>query len=318
MQNHVAVLPFENIGSDPANEAVAQGLMESMTSKLSNLGAGQQSLWVVPSNVVHSSKVNDPSAAARDLGATLVVMGTLQRSGQDVHLNGEPDRCQESATNRQRVPGGPLRKSRMLQDEAVARIAKLMDINTTPEVLRSSPGEAPPAAYQSYLMALGYMQRYDKTGNLDLAISALNNAVAADPQFAIGYAALGEAYRLKNKMDPDPKWIERASTNLDRSVHLNDQLAGPYDSLGRLHTELAHYDLALQEFQKALTINPRDPDVLIGMAGAYEHMSRVADAEELTRRLSRFARTIGTVITASALFTTARENLPKQWHNTRK
>ncbi len=112
VQNHVAVLPFENIGSDPANEAVAQGLMESMTSKLSNLGAGQQSLWVVPSNVVHSSKVNDPSAAARDLGATLVVMGTLQRSGQDVHLNGEPDRCQESATNRQHIPGGPLRKSR--------------------------------------------------------------------------------------------------------------------------------------------------------------------------------------------------------------
>ena len=279
VQNHVAVLPFENIGSDPANEAVAQGLMESMTSKLSNLGAGQQSLWVVPSNVVHSSKVNDPSAAARDLGATLVVMGTLQRSGQDVHLTVNLI----DAKNLRQIGSASLEDHsgnlEMLQDEAVARIAKLMDINTTPEVLRSSPGEAPPAAYQSYLMALGYMQRYDKTGNLDLAISALNNAVAADPQFAIGYAALGEAYRLKNKMDPNPKWIERASTNLDRSVHLNDQLAGPYDSLGRLHTELAHYDLALQEFQKALTINPRDPDVLIGMAGAYEHMSRVADAE---------------------------------------
>ena len=142
VQNHVAVLPFENIGSDPANEAVAQGLMESMTGKLSNLGGGQQSLWVVPSNVVHSSKVNDPSAAARDLGATLVVMGTLQRSGQDVHLTVNLI----DAKNLRQIGSASLEDHsgnlEMLQDEAVARIAKLMDINTTPEVLRSSPGSA--------------------------------------------------------------------------------------------------------------------------------------------------------------------------------
>jgi len=32
------------------------------------------------------------------------------------------------------------------------------------------------------------MQRYDKPGNLDLAIAALNSAVDKDPRFAVGYA----------------------------------------------------------------------------------------------------------------------------------
>jgi eukaryotic-like serine/threonine-protein kinase len=123
------------------------------------------------------------------------------------------------------------------------------------------------------------MQRYDKAGNLDQAISALDNAVAADPRFALGYASLGEAYRLKNQVDPNPKWIEQANANLDRAVHLDDRLAGPYVSLGRLHSKLAQHDLALQEFQKALAINPRDPDALIGTADAYERMGRAGDAE---------------------------------------
>src|SRR5262249_31659722 len=78
-EKHVAVLPFDNIGNDPANESVAEGLMDSLTSKLTNLDSAQQSLWVVPSSVVRSRKISDPSAAGRDLGANLVVKGSIPR-----------------------------------------------------------------------------------------------------------------------------------------------------------------------------------------------------------------------------------------------
>jgi eukaryotic-like serine/threonine-protein kinase len=279
VQNHIAVLPFDTNGTDPGDAEVARGLMDSLTSKLSNLDAGQQSLWVVPSSVVRSRKANDPTAAARDLGATLVVTGNIQRSGQDVKLNVNLI----DAKNLRQIGSASLEDRsgnlEVLQDGAVARIAKLLNIRVTPEMLRAGGGEAAPVAYESYLKALGYMQRYDKPGNLDQAISALNSAVDADPRFALGFASLGEAYRLKNQVDPNPKWIEEASTNLDHAVHLDDRLAGPYVSLGHLHNQLAQHDLALQEFQKAQAINPRDPEALIGMAGVYAHMGRAADAE---------------------------------------
>jgi serine/threonine-protein kinase len=279
MPNHIAVLPFETTGNDPTNEAIAGGLMDSLTSKLSNLDAGQQALWVVPSSVVRSHKVTDPSAAARNLGVTLVVVGNFKQSGQDARLNINLI----DAKNLRQIGSASLEDRagnlETLQNDAVARIAEVLNLRKTPEMRRASVGESPPATYQMYLMALGYMQRYDKPGNLDLAISSLSTAVKADPTFAIGYAALGEAFRLKNQVDPNPKWIEQARSNLDRAVQLDDKLAGPYDSLGRLHSRLGQYDLAIQEFQKAVTINPRDPDALIGMAGAYERMSRAADAE---------------------------------------
>jgi eukaryotic-like serine/threonine-protein kinase len=279
-EKHVAVLPFDNIGNDPANEAVAEGLMDSLTSKLSNLDAAQQSLWVVPSSVVRGRKVTDPSSAEKDLGANLVVKGSIRRDAKNVQLTVNLI----DAKNLRQVGSAVLEDATGdlagLQDEAVARLARLMNINVTAEMLRATGGRASPAAYEQYLKALGLMQRYDKPGNLDQAVTALNDAVQTDPKFALGYASLGEAYRLKNQVDPNPRWIEQASAMLERAVQLNDHMPSSYVSLGHLHSSLAKHDLALQEFQKALAINPRDADAIRGIAGAYERMGRVQDAEE--------------------------------------
>jgi eukaryotic-like serine/threonine-protein kinase len=281
---HVAVLPFDNIGNDPANEAVAEGLMDSLTSKLSNLDSAQQSLWVVPSSVVRSRKVSDPSAAGKDLGANLVVKGSIRRDRKDVQLTVNLIDAKDLRQVGSAVLDDATGDLASLQDEAVARLGRMMKINVSAEMLRATGGHASPAAYELYLKALGLMQRYDKPGNLDQAVSALQDAVKTDPQFALGYASLGEAYRLKNQTDPNPRWIEQASAMLDRAIQTDNHLAAPYVSLGRLHSSLAQHDLALQEFQKALAINPRDADALMGMAGAYERMERVQDSEATYRR----------------------------------
>ncbi len=279
-EKHVAVLPFDNIGNDPANAAVAEGLMDSLTSKLSNLDAQQQSLWVVPSSVVRSRKVTDPSSAGKDLGANLVVKGSIRRDAKNVQLTVNLIDAKDLRQVGSAVLEDATGDLAGLQDEAVARLARLMNINVTAESLRATGGRATPAAYELYLKALGFMQRYDKPGNLDQAVSALNDAVKTDPQFALGYSSLGEAYRLKNQVDPNPRWIEQSSAMLERSVQLDNHLAAPYVSLGHLHSSLAKHDLALQEFQKALAINPRDPDAIMGIAAAYEQMGRAQDAEE--------------------------------------
>ena len=85
-EKHIAVLPFDNIGNDPANEPLVEGLTDTMAGKLSNLEVNNQSLWVVPASEVRRRNINDPSSALRELGATLAVKGSVEREGQDVHL----------------------------------------------------------------------------------------------------------------------------------------------------------------------------------------------------------------------------------------
>jgi eukaryotic-like serine/threonine-protein kinase len=283
-EKHVAVLPFDNIGNDPANEAVAEGLMDSLTSKLSNLDAQQQSLWVVPSSVVRSRKVTDPSSAGKDLGANLVVKGSIRRDAKNVQLTVNLIDAKDLRQVGSAVLDDATGDLAGLQDEAVARLAGLMNIKVTADMLRATGGRGSPAAYELYLKALGFMQRYDKPGNLDQAVTALNEAVKTDPKFALGYSSLGEAYRLRNQVDPNPRWIEQASAMLERAVQLDDRSPAPYVSLGRLHSSLAKHDLALQEFQKALAINPRDSEAIKGMAGAYVRMGRIQDAEDSYKR----------------------------------
>ena len=60
-EKHVAVLPFDNIGSNPENAALADGLMDSLAGRLSNLDVGNQSLWVVPNSEVRRRNINDPA-----------------------------------------------------------------------------------------------------------------------------------------------------------------------------------------------------------------------------------------------------------------
>jgi eukaryotic-like serine/threonine-protein kinase len=277
-EKHIAVLPFTNSSNDPEYQPVTEGLMDSMTNELSNLEAAQQSLWVVPASVVRSRKVNDPAAAFRDLGATMVVQGNVERKGSNVSLTVvliDSKRLRQIGSAKLEDSSGDLAS---LQNQAVVHLARMMKVKTS-DVSLAVAGSVVPGVYESYLKALGYMQRYDKPGNPDLAIAALNSAIQKDPRFALGYATLGEAYRLKFLMVHDPPSVEQAFANCRKALEIDERLPAVRVTLGKLQTTLGKNDLALQEFQRALEINPRDAGALMGLAGAYERMGKIQDAE---------------------------------------
>src|SRR5712664_1490287 len=277
-EKHIAVLPFTNTGNKPEYEPVAEGLMDSMTNELSNLEAAQKSLWVVPASVVRSRKVSDPAAAFRDLGATMVVQGAIERKGPDVSLTIvliDSKRLRQIGSARLEDPSGNLAA---LQNQAVFHLARMMKVKV-PEGTSAPAGSVAASAYESYLKALVYLQRYDLPGNPDLAIFALNTEVEKDHRFALGYATLGEAYRLKFLMVHDPASVEQDFANCRKALDIDDRLPAVHVTLGKLQTTLGKNELALQEFQKALDINPRDAGALMGLAGVYERMGRIPDAE---------------------------------------
>ena len=281
---HIAVLPLTVSGADAADAAVADGLMESLTSKLSNLDGGAQSLWVVPASEVRRRKVQDSAAARREFGATLVVSGSLRRRDKNVrlilNLIDTRDTRQIGSAELEDLSGDYS----LLQDAAVTRLAALMRIPLTRAMLGTAGGSTQPAAYESYLKGLGLLRRYDKPGNVDQAVAALQSATASDPQFALAFSSLGEAYFLKYQTDQNMRWLDEAAAHCQRAAQLNDQLAPVHVMLGRVHNAQGHVDLALQEFQRAQDLSPRSPEVLTGLARAYELQGRLDQAEETFKR----------------------------------
>ena len=278
-EEHIAVLPFTNIGNNPENEALSEGLVDTLSGRLSNLDVGNKALWVIPASEIRRLKVTDPAAALKTLGANLVISGSIRRDGTAVNLN-----LNLINTENLRLIGsvdvvdqaGDLAA---LQDEAVSRLAHLMDLPVSAEMLHNTGGSVVPAAYENYLTALGYMQRYDKAGNLDRAINLLNESIKTDPKFALGYGQLGEAYRIKYQVDKNQHWLDEAQGNLERSIQLDGSLPAAYVTLGRIHDVSGKRELALQEFQHALTLDPRNALAVRGLARAYERSGRIPDAE---------------------------------------
>jgi eukaryotic-like serine/threonine-protein kinase len=278
-EKHIAVLPFNDLGGVVDSEALGQGLMDSLAGKLSNLDLGHKALWVIPTSEVLRLKVTDPAAALKLLNANLVVSGVVRHDGKAVDLSlnliDTRDLRLIGSVNVE-DQGGDLA---MLQNEAVSRLAHLMTINVTTTMLHDTEGAVEPAAYEDYLTALGYMQRYDKSGNLDKAIEVLDASLKTDPRFALGYAQLGEAYRLKYQLDRDPHLLDEAQANLEQAARLDSHIPAVYVSLGRIHDAQGKRDLALQEFQHALDLDQRNALALRGLARVYQHSGRNADAE---------------------------------------
>jgi len=280
-EKHIAVLPIDFAGNNPETQALGDGLMDSLAGKLSNLDATNQALWVVPAKEVRSRKVSDASSAFHEFGATLVVEGTFERINEVPHLKLtliDSRKLREIGFVDVQSQSGDMSA---LQDQAVTRLGRLMNIS----VKDSSPGKADAAVsrggYEDYLLALGYMQRFDRPGNLDLAITSLQNTLKTDPHFTLGLARLAQVYVMKYRLDKNPTWLVQAKQYAEQAVQSDSRVALAHVALGQVEQYTGHHDLAAQEYQRAVDLDPKDPEALTGLAVSDRNLGRNSEAEAI-------------------------------------
>jgi len=134
-------------------------------------------------------------------------------------------------------------------------------------------------AHDRYLEGTELMVRWDKGDNLEKAIGLFQEATTIDPNFALGYARLAGALRLRYAISRDDTWLSEAVDAVNMAVNLNPGLAGVQVALGRINTTQGNYDLAFAALERALSIDPNDADANQAMAKVYERQGRLSDAE---------------------------------------
>jgi len=254
-EKHLAVLPFENIGQDATNQAFADGVAESLTSKLSQLERYQKSFWVVPSSDTRNVKSLDE--AHRSLNVTLAITGSIQHTadGVDVAAN-----LVDAANHRQlssrfmHVPSANLDE---MQQRVWESVADMLDLQISPQIKQAlaAGGTTQPGAYELYEEGNGYLQRYDVEA-IDHAIELFNKALAKDPKYALAYAGLGHAYASKFTLTKNSQWITEATRNAARAVDLNDRLIPVRITLAWVYQVTGQLDNALAEYQRVLEQDP--------------------------------------------------------------
>ena len=133
-----------------------------------------------------------------------------------------------------------------------------------------------PTAYDDYLRGRYYANRQNKADN-ETAITTLGRAVALDPTFAAAHAELAQAYvwRFFLFAPGEKQWEEKAFVAVEKALSLDPNLAIAHLARGRLiWTPAYHFphEQAIQEYRRALALNPSLDEAHNQLALVYNHI----------------------------------------------
>jgi serine/threonine protein kinase/tetratricopeptide (TPR) repeat protein len=280
-EKQLVVLPFTNVGNDPENQGFCDGLVEILSSKLSQLEQFQRTIRVVPSTDVLREGIVSVREARQTFGATLAITGSVQRTENRVRVTINLVDPQTLLQLKSKTIDTEAHDISVLQDGVVLEVAELLDVKLSRQAKQvlAVGGTTVPSAYEYYMQGRGYLQRYEVAQNIDTAITLFNRALEQDPKYALAEAGLGEAYWRSYDLTKDTQWAEEARKSSTAAIALNDKLAQVYVTLGMIHTGTGHFDEAIQNLQKALALDPINADAYRELANTYQQMGRLKDAE---------------------------------------
>ena len=303
-QKIMAVLPFDAIGQNSATSALGVGLMETVATKLVEVGH-DDTVQVVSPHELNQKGVKTASDARREFGTDMVLEGSLQESGNELRIT-----CNlvDSKTGRQigaRTITRDVNDIFSLQDETVNAALDMLasaKINLQPQASPTHP-DTSPAAYEAYVRGRGYLEELNGPENIDHAVAEFTRAVNLDPNFALGYAALGNAYRLGfQEFAKGKQWVNGATRNCEKSLSLNPTLVEGRICLGNIDNATGQYAIAVQEFQRALQSEPGSEYALMGLANTYTRLGKFSEAEENYKKAISLRPQYWRVYTALGLF----------------
>lgn len=259
-ERSLAVLPFRNIGGDRENDYFCEGLAEDLLNVLSRV----EGLRVAARSSAFAFR--DGNADVRAIGETLnvanVLEGSVRKSGDRlriaVRLLDTADGYQRWTRTFDREQGDVFR----IQDEISRAVYDALHVEIyggkRPKVV---PGTRDVEAYNLYLM--GRHQFHKRTEeSLQSAVRFFDQATQRDPNFALPYTGLADAYSLLSASGegygqvPIEEAIARATPMVERALALDHRLAEAHASRGFLDRLRGDFRAAERSLRRALELNP--------------------------------------------------------------
>ena len=257
----LAVLPLQNLSSDPAQEYFADGMTEALITDLAKIPG----LKVISRTSIMQYKGSHKKLPqiAQELGVDGILEGAVLRSGDRVRITAQLVRASTDQHIWAESYERDLRDLLNLQDEVARDVAAQIRMQITPQEPNRPPNSArgDPESQEDYLKGRYFWNQ--RTGPAYLkAIESFNAAIAETPDYAQAYAGLADTYALLGSLPEDAKLprsvlMRKAKEAALAALHLDDSLAEAHTSLAfvEMHYEW-NFKEAEHEFQRAIQLNP--------------------------------------------------------------
>jgi len=255
----LAVMPF----LDPSGEdqALATGLDRHIAFSLSQLQQHDSSFRVVPPKEIVEYEVATPAEARAKVGATVALVGAVERDGADLSVALELVDATSSKTLSSWQHSDDLANVAAFQEDPATAVAERLELDL-PRRERGAlteGGTTVPGAFESYLRGLGrlWAAKDDTTEHVADAVALLEKAVRLDPSFALGHAELARARWVSfQEVSKDPEEAVRAGECARRAIELDAGLPNAHEMAGRVESHFGRHEEAIREFRLALDADP--------------------------------------------------------------
>ena len=268
----LAVLPFDNLSGDPAQEYFSEGMTDALITDLAQVSSAKV---ISRTSSMRYKKTDKPLPdIARELNVDGVIEGTVQRSGERVRVTAQLIHAPSDKHLWANSYEGDLRDVFMLEREVAGDIANKVQarLKYDQDVHRTQPRTVNAATLEAYLQGNSHMHKFWRGAGdeeLDLASQDFQRAINSEPDFALAYVALSSARESTMRSSKEDVGISRQAA--ERAVEIDPNLAAAWTALANVRCDFWEWSEAEQDYRHALALNPNDAD-------AHERLGFLLDA----------------------------------------
>jgi TolB-like protein/DNA-binding winged helix-turn-helix (wHTH) protein len=287
----LAVLPFENLTGDAAQDYLSDGLTEEMIAQLGHLDPEHLGV-IARTSVMHYKRTTAQVAQiGHELGVQYVLEGSLRREADRVRITAQLVQMKDQTHIWSHQYDRELKSLLALQGEIAQETADEIQLTLggSHKPRAADRKLAFPSSYQAYDLYLKgryFWNKRTKEG-FQQAADYFQQSIVTDPNYARAYAGLADTLALMSSWSfvPQTEAIPKARAAALRALQLDDSLADAHTSLA-LIAENYDYDwqTAEKEYRRAIQLDPQYATAHQWYAECLSFQGRFAEALEESER----------------------------------
>ena len=272
----VAVLPFVNFGGNEQDSYFADGIAEEILNSL----AQSSDLRVVSrtSSFQFRNQTKPAAEIGTALGASHLIEGSLRRSGENIRITAQLIEARTGYHLWSDTFDNQSTDIFAIQESIASSVATALNARLQPGRNKAHPTKDE-QAWELYLQGQGLWQRKGE-GPIRAAIAYFEKAVARDPEFALAWAALSEAWIVLprySQSDLDAS-IDKGKKAADRALSLQPDLPQPYLSRAAFENKRGNFYEGMAYAERAFALAPKHTGVLNTLSFDYGRAGWIAEA----------------------------------------
>jgi eukaryotic-like serine/threonine-protein kinase len=274
---HLAVLPFKVEGDDAKLAELALGLNEALYAKFYGLNDVQIASPAAVQKIAANASLQK---AARDLGANLLITGTIQGSGDRVQIIVNLDDAAKGQHLFTQAFSGVRQDLLTLEDQIYSKLVNAVTSKPTNESLaRVSLHQTENfAAYELYLKGRAAMRDQLNAESVKKAIGFYEQAVKTDSNFAMAYAGIADSDLRMYRSTKDRQWADHAVSAAQQAQSLNESLPEAYFALGSAYLATGKTVEAVSTLKRAIDLAPNSDEGYRRLGDAFKSTGNEAEA----------------------------------------